>query len=93
MCLYRESSFGVTDSEVRVMLPVSNLCRTASELRRPAVFSVVVTHRAVVHHGRNVREGTLVTERKGFNKHFLEAGIVHTVQLVLVTLNKLMRKI
>ena len=46
------------------MLSVPDLGRAASQLRRAAVFAVVVIHGAVVHHGRNVREGSLETERK-----------------------------
>lgn len=61
---YSESPFGVADGEVRVVVSVPDLGRAASQLRRSSVFAVVVAHRAVVHHGRNVREGTLATEKK-----------------------------
>jgi len=58
---YSQSSFGITNGEVRVVIPVPDLSWTASQLRRATVFPVVVTHRAVVHHGGDVREGALVT--------------------------------
>lgn len=57
------------------MLSVPDLGRAASQLRGAAIIAVVVAHRAIVHHGRNVREGPLVTEST--DKTF-EAGVIHT---------------
>lgn len=61
---HSESSFWVADGQVGVVLSVPDLGRAATQLWRPAIFAVVVAHRAVVHHGWNVGEGTLETDGK-----------------------------
>lgn len=48
---YSQPLLGVADGEVRVVISVADLGRAAPQLRRAAVFAVVVLHRAVVHHG------------------------------------------
>lgn len=61
---YGQPSFGVADGEVGVVISVPDLRRAAPQLRRAAVFAVVVRHRAVVDHSRDVREGALEAEQK-----------------------------
>lgn len=54
------------------MLPVPELRRAAAQLGEAAVFAVVVAHRAVVDHGRDVGEGAL--GREGGRTHMFKGA-------------------
>lgn len=51
---YRESSFGVADGQIRVMVLVADFCGASSQLCGAAIFAMVVGHRTIAHHSRDV---------------------------------------